>query len=319
MTPPSSPMRFDALCRQYRHAARVLPRPLPLLILCHLAHSTGPPTAPPSPHPTPHTAIMSRNGELCLKKIIISYSPTKGNPGTRQFLATHLPVFAIKYPAVQIDLRPRHWPESSITGVYRDGSERAFCIRGLSSNGIGIRAHRLVNDANDGNDPFSAKHLHRQRRSVQGVWNPWLWNYEGPRARHEPPARWDRKLTPAEWDFHVAQYTAQVKAEEETIAERVGRYTDIPEANTEEVQQRWKKYVAPRMQSDLEHNVGHWKRQHTRGAARPVSPTMHEYSLFAVPDHSTLGQDAVDMLRRREAKHLEQWWQHRKEQLKPPG
>lgn len=261
---------------------------------------------------------MSRNGELCLKKIIVSYSPSHGNPATRQFLATYLPAFNRKYPEVQIDLRPRHWPESSITGVYRDGSERAYSIRNLSSMGINIRFHRLVNDANDTNDPFSAKHLHRQRRSVQGTWNPWLWNYEGPRTRHQEPARWDRKLTAKEWDYYIDQYTAQIKAEEETIAERVGRYTDIPEANTEEVQQRWKRYVMPRMQSDLEHNMDHWKRQHARGGQRPAGAKMHEYSLFAVPDHSTLGQDAVDMLRRREAKHLEEWWQKRKEQLKPP-
>lgn len=261
---------------------------------------------------------MSRNGELCLKKIIISYSPSHGNPGVRQFLATYLPLFHNRYPQVQIDLRPRHWPESSITGVYRDGSERAYCIRNLSSMGINVRVHRLVNDANDTNDPFSAKHLHRQRRSVQGTWNPWLWNYEGPRARQEL-ARWDRKLTAQEWDYYIEQYAAQVGAEEETIAERVRRHTDIPEANTEEVQERWKRYVMPRMQSDLEHNLSHWKKQHATGTGkRPDSARMHEYSLFAVPDHSTLGQDAVDMLRRREAMQLENWWQQRKEQLKPP-
>lgn len=261
---------------------------------------------------------MSRNGELCLKKIIISYSPSMGNPATRQFLATYLPAFSLKYPQVTIDLRPRFWPETSITGVYRDGSEKAYCIRHLSAMGINVRCHRLVNEGNDYSYPFSAAHVHLQRKSVQGTWNPWLWNYETRRRRHAPPAQWDRKLTEKEWGYYVDQYSAQMKAEEEAITERVKEYTEIPDASTQEVQERWKKYVMPRMQTDLEYNLSHWKRQHARGAARPAEPRMHEYSLFAVPDHTTLGQDAVNMLRRREAKHLEDWWRMRKEQLKPP-
>ncbi|KAG5471693.1 hypothetical protein LSCM4_03245 [Leishmania orientalis] len=261
---------------------------------------------------------MSRNGELCLQKIIVSYSPNKGNPAMRQFMATYLPEFHRQYPQVKIDIRPRQWPESSITGVYRDGSEKAYSIRFLSSMGINVRFHRLVNEGNDYNHSFSASHLHMQRRSVQGVWNPYLWNYEGTRARHRPPAQWNRKLTEREWDYYIQQYGGQVKAEEETIADRVRRYTDIPESSTEEVQQRWKEHVMPRLQTDLEYNLSHWKKQHRAGAGRPAPPTLNEYSLFSVPDHSSLGQDAIDMLRRREAQREEDWWRERKRQLKPP-
>ncbi|CAJ1033029.1 putative Mitochondrial ribosomal protein L51 / S25 / CI-B8 domain containing protein [Leishmania utingensis] len=261
---------------------------------------------------------MSRNGELCLQKIIVSYSPNKGNPAMRQFMATYLPEFYRQYPQVKIDIRPRQWPESSITGVYRDGSEKAYSICFLSSMGINVRFHRLVNEGNDYNHSFSASHLHMQRRSVQGVWNPYLWNYEGTRTRHKPPAKWNRKLTEREWDYYIQQYGAQMKAEEDTITDRVRRYTDIPEASTEEVQQRWKEHVMPRLQTDLEYNLSHWKKQHLSGARRPSLPTLKEYSLFSVPDHSSLGQDAIDMLRRREAQREEEWWRERKGQLKPP-
>ncbi|CCW65619.1 unnamed protein product [Phytomonas sp. EM1] len=262
---------------------------------------------------------MSRNGELCLKKIIVSYSPSHGDPAVRQFFATYLPAFHQKYPQVTIDIRPRFWPETSITGVYRDGSEKAYRIRQLSSMGIHIRFHRLVNEANDSNLPFGPKHLHFHRRSVQGAWNPWLWGYESTRVRGKaPPPRWDRQLTPEEWEYHITQYAAQVGAEEEAIDARVRRHSEIPDASTTEVRRRWKQHVLPQMQSDMEFNLDHWKRQQAKGKAGPEAAKMHEYSLFSVPDHTTLGQDAVDTLRRREAKQLEDWWRQRKEQLKPP-
>lgn len=263
-------------------------------------------------------SIMSRNGEICLRKVIVSYSPSHGDPAVRQFLATYLPAFNQKYPNVKVDIRPRFWPESSITGVYRDGSEKAYCIRYLSSMGINVRFHRLVNEANDSNDAFNASHLHFQRRSIQGTWNPWLWTYETARVRNAPLPHWGRKLSPKEWDFYTDAYCAQMKAEEEAVAGRVARHTSIPEASTKEVQDRWKEYVMPHMQTDMEYNVDHWKKQHARGATRPEAPSMSEYSLFSVPDHTTLGQDAVDMLRRREAQHVEEWWDRRQEQLKPP-
>lgn len=261
---------------------------------------------------------MSRNGELCLKKVIISYSPSHGDPNVRQFLSLFLPAFHRQYPSVTFDLRPRHWPETSITGVYRDGSERAYAVRGLSAMGISTRVHRLVNDANDSNVPFGATHRHYQRRSVQGVWGPWLWQFEGARARKPAPA-WDRTLSPREWDYYAGQYGAQMKAEEEAIADRVRRHTELPDASTREVQRRWRAHVLPRLQTDLEHNIGHWKRRHARGAPSESPPvTLNEYRLFSVPDPSALGQDAVNMLRRRESRYAEEWWRQRKEQLKPP-
>ncbi|KAF8293776.1 hypothetical protein C3747_313g21 [Trypanosoma cruzi] len=259
---------------------------------------------------------MSRNGELCLKKVIISYCPNRGSPNTRQFIATHLPRFHAKYPSVTIDIRPRLWAETSITGLYRDGSERSYKTKYMSSMGIWLRFHRLVNTANDYDLPFSASHLHFQRRSVQGTWNPWLWHYETDRRRTETP-QWRRKLSEEEWDYYLGQYSAQMKQEEEAIQQRVAEHTEIPLQNTREVQERWKKHVLPRLQTDMEFNLSHYKRQHARGQ-RHEPVTMGEYRLFSVPDHREIGQDAVDMMRRREAKHQEEWWQHRKSQLKPP-
>eukprot|EP00796_Vickermania_ingenoplastis_P009357 gene9357-6580_t len=261
---------------------------------------------------------MSRNGELCLKKIIFSYSPSMGSPGVRQFFALYLPAFHEKYPQVQIDIRSRFWPESYITGLYRDGSEKSYCVKYLSPMGINIRAHRLVNEANDSNLPFSASHLNFQRRSVQGTWNPWLWTYESSRCRSSKVPHWDRKLSENEWKYYVDRYTAEMKTEEESINERVQRFTEIPDESTAEVQKRWKDYVVPSMQSDIEHNLQHWKDEHAKGAPSPRQPTLEEYMLFSVPDHTSLGQDAVDMLRRREAQDVENWWKQRGEQLVPP-
>ncbi|CAD2213830.1 hypothetical protein AGDE_01453 [Angomonas deanei] len=259
---------------------------------------------------------MSRNGELCLQKVIISYNPSRGDPATRQLLATYLPQFKRQYPSVVIDLRPRHWPETAITGVYRDGSERAYRTKYLSSLGIHSRLHRLVNEGNDSNVPFSAGHLHQQRRSVQGPWNPLLWHYEGGRRR-QPPARWDRSLTKEEWQYYTTQYAAQMRSEEETIAAAVRRYTELPDAATREVQRRWRAHVLPQLQTDLAHNLQHLKRSHRRGTP-PAPVDLAAYQLFSTPDHTVMAQDAVDVLRRREAQSLEEWWRQRREQLQPP-
>lgn len=261
---------------------------------------------------------MSRNGELCLKKIIFSYSPSMGSPGIRQFFALYLPGFNKKYPQVTIDIRPRFWPETSITGIFRDGSEKSYSVKYLSPMGINIRVHRLVNEGNDSSLPFSAAHLHFQRRSVQGVWNPWLWNFESGRARSGSVPRWNRKLTEKEWHYYIDRYATEMKAEEQAIEERVQRYTELPDANTKEVQKRWKEFILPSVQTDLEHNLKYWKEQHAKGGAPPQKPTLEEYMLFSVPEHGVLGQDAVDLLRRREAQKVEEWWKKRGEQLKPP-
>lgn len=236
----------------------------------------------------------------------------------RQFFALHLPAFKQKYPSVVVDVRPRFWPETSITGVYRDGSEKSYSVKYLSPMGINVRVHRLVNEANDSSYPFSATHLHYQRRSVQGTWNPWLWSFEGARSRSKSVPKWDRKLTEEEWDYYIDKYATQMKADEHSINERVKRHTDIPDDSTREVQRKWKEFVLPSVQTDLEYNLKYWKQQHAQGSSKPREPTMSEYMLFSVPDHATLGQDAVDLLRRREAQGVEEWWKQREKQLKPP-
>lgn len=261
---------------------------------------------------------MSRNGVLCLQKVIFSYSPNMGSPGVRQFFALYLPSFNQKYPEVEVEIRPRFWPETSVTGVYRDGSEKCYSVKYLSPMGIAIRLNKLVNEGNDSSLPFSAAHLHYQRRSVQGTWNPWLWLFEGGRVRSNNVPSWDRKLTEKEWDFFVDKYHKEMMSEENSINERVQRFTQIPDEKTLEVQKRWKEFVFPSMQTDMEHNIKYWKEQHLKGGAKPQKSTLDEYMLFAVPDNSSLGQDAIDILRRRETQKVEEWWRSRSDQLKAP-
>lgn len=259
---------------------------------------------------------MSRNGQLALQRIIVSYSTTKGSPNTRQFLSTHLPVFKQKYPSVSIDIRPRMWPECGITGIYRDGSEKFFNTRGLSTMGIFIRCHRLVNECNDYDVPFTATHMHFQRKSVQGTWNPWLWMAERPYSRKVVP-KWDRKLSEKEWDYYVDKFSTNMVLEEEAVQSSVAKHSELPKRFSEEVAARWKEFVVPRLQTDIEHNLQSFKTDFQKGVKRdPVR--LGQYRLFAVPDLNELGQDAVQTLRGNEIEKLETWWKKRKEQLKPP-
>ena len=259
---------------------------------------------------------MSRNGELALKRIIISYSPSKGSSNTRQFLATHLAAFKEKYPSVVIDLRPRHWPERGITGIYRDGSEKFFNTNELSTMGIFIRCHRLVNECNDYDVPFSASHMHFQRKTVQGAWNPWLWMAERSYNRKQA-SKWDRKLTEEEWTYYVDKFSAQMKLEDEAVRSEVQKHTELPRKYSDEAAANWKKYVVPKLQTDVEHNLAAFKSDFKKGV-KPEPVSMGEYRLFSVPNLHELGHDAVAALRGREIDRLDRWWVQRKEQLKPP-
>jgi hypothetical protein len=259
---------------------------------------------------------MSRNGELALKRVVVSYGINGGVPGVRQALAREIPAFKRKYPTVEIDLRPREWPERAITGFFRDGSEKTFTVDKMSAQGIWIRMNRLAGSCNDHNVRFSAQHMHFQRRSVQGNWNPWLWSAEKNVARTEEP-RWDRQLTEDEWAFYVDKYSARMARDDAEIGEKASRLTDLPKQYTAEVAQRWAEHVTPALQTDVEHNLAHYKKQAAKGTfPKPVA--MGEYRLFAVPDHTTMGHDLLSGLRKEESNRLEQWWTKRQEQLKPP-
>jgi hypothetical protein len=235
----------------------------------------------------------------------------------RQFLATHLPLFKQKYPSVEVDIRPRFWPERAVTGVYHDGSEQAFNIAKLSSMGIWARCHRLVNTANDFDLPFNGSHIHLNRRSVQGTWNPWLWHAEARHKERVESPKWERKLSNEEWDFYVDRYSTQMRLEEEAVQESAAAKTSLTKQHTEEVRQRWMQHVAPKLQTDMEHNVAKFKADHKRGI-RQAPVTMSEYKLFSVPQMQAMGQDAVHAMRRYEKNQLESWWLKRKEQLKAP-
>jgi hypothetical protein len=259
---------------------------------------------------------MSRSGEVGLKRIILSYSPSRGAHNTRQFLATHIELFKQRHPSVQISIRPRHWPERGITGIYRDGSEKFYNTAGLSTMGIFIRCHRLANEFNDYDLPFTTTHLHFQRKTVQGAWNPWLWMAERPYSRKKP-IPWDRKLTEEEWTYYVDKYSAQMKLEDEAVRHEVAKHTELPQKFSDEAAEKWQKYVVPRLQTDIEHNIAAFKADFKKGV-RPEPVRMGEYRLFAAPDVTQLGQDAVAALRGKEIERLDKWWLQRKQQLKPP-
>lgn len=260
---------------------------------------------------------MSRSGELALKRIIVSYSPTnQASRNTRQFLATHLPAFQATYPSVQISIRPRHWPERGITGIFRDGSERFYNTANLSTMGMFLRCHKLANECNDYDLPFAASHVHFQRKTVQGAWNPWLWMAERPYARKQPAA-WRRALTPDEWTYYVDKYSAQMQLEDEAVRHQVAKHTALPAKHSEEAAAKWTRHVVPQLQTDVEHNVAAFKAAFAKGV-KPDAVRMGEYRLFSAPQAAELGQDAVTALRGREIERLDNWWLQRKQQLKPP-
>lgn len=259
---------------------------------------------------------MSRNGEQALRKIIIAYCPRNGSVGTRQFLATYLPGFKADHPRVQIDLRPRLWSRPSITGVYKDGSERAFEVAASSPMAIEMKCRRLVTDANDLNVPFNLGTMHMQRRTVQGAWNPWLWRGDAPKPRKLVP-EWDRKLGEKEWGHYVKQYSKRVAAEESAIQKGVDSRTELHNEYTSEVQNRWMEHVAPRMQTDLQSNLAKMKADAAAGV-KPEKVTLEEYRLFSVPDHKELGFAGMAAIRGREVQQKYRWWHERKEQLKSP-
>ena len=261
--------------------------------------------------------IMSRSGELALKRLIISYSPTlQSSRNTRQFLATHLPAFQAKYPSVHISIRPRQWPERGITGIFRDGSERFYNTAGLSTMGMFIRCHKLANECNDYDLPFSAAHLHFQRKTVQGAWNPWLWMAERPYSRKQPAA-WNRRLTEDEWSYYVDKFSSQMKLENEAVQHEVAKHTELPHAYSQDAAAKWKRYVVPKLQTDIEHNLASFKADFKKGV-KPAAVSMGAYRLFSAPNVTELGQDAVTALRGREIERMDSWWLQRKQQLKPP-
>lgn len=259
---------------------------------------------------------MSRNGELALRKIIFTYNPRVQCVGMRQFFATHLPALKAEFPNVEMDLRPRRWTRATITGVYKDGSERAFSMDSLSPIAINSKCHRLAADANDLNVPFTLDTMHLQRRTVQGAWNPWLWRGDRPKPK-KLIGDWDRKLTDREWDYYVDKYSARIRADERAIQKEVESRTSLHNEYTHEVQQRWAEHVAPRLQTDMQSNLAKMKADVAAGV-KPAPVSFNEYRLFSVPDHSELGIQGSVAARRKEVEYRQRWWAERKAQLKSP-
>ena len=263
---------------------------------------------------------MSRSGHLALQRIVLEYSTKAGNDGVRQALSRELPQFQKKFPTVEIELRRRRAPLEMLTGFYRDGSEHSYNIEGFSAQGIWIRMHRLAQSCNDYHVPFDERHLHYSRRSVQGAWNPWLWGAERLHDKHGIPA-WDRRLTEKEWKYYTDKYSKELENQEKAIKNKVDAANEWPRQITNEVAQRWREHVTPKLQTDMEHNIQRWK-EAAKGDKMEDLPgpiKMGEYRLFSAPEHGQIGQDALTALRRKEQGTFEAWWSRRKEQLKPPA
>lgn len=259
---------------------------------------------------------MSRNNELCLKRLVIGYNTTRGHAGIRQALAREIPLFSDKYPTVKIELRPRRQDQNFIAGVYRDGSEKCFDISNMSAQGIWHRIHRLVSTANDNSEYFSARTMHHTTRSVGGAWNPWLWTAE----RHVPRVggtEWDRKLSDSEWNYYVDKYSDKMRKDEKDTQAIVDEHGALPKKYAEEVAERWKKNVTPHLQTDIEVNLAALKKA-ALVEKYPAPPSLDEYELFSVPSLTDASQDTINAIRRVERSRQTRWWQKRREQLKPP-
>ena len=259
---------------------------------------------------------MSRNGKLCLQQLILPYGLINGNNGARHALAREIPQFKKQFPSVRISVRPRIWPEQTITGVYSDGSHLSLDINRLSAQAILAKAHMLVHTANDEVRYFNAQTRVLERKSVQGAWNPWLWITDYAEPRYATP-KWDRKLTNQEWSHYVKKYATSWEWEERAVRDGIAQTSDLHVQYTQEVQKRWDDNVTKNLPSDVEGNIAEMKK---RAAKRVYAepPTHDEYVLFSTPDLRQMGNEAISMLRRKQAVKLVQWWDKRREQLKPP-
>ena len=260
---------------------------------------------------------MSRNGELMLKRVIISYNQTEGvGHSMRQALAREVPLFKAQYPSVVIDVRPREDGAAYMAGVYKDGSNRVYNTNLFGAGGIAIKLHQLVQQANDIDQSFANKHLHRERTSIQGNWTPWLWTAERDEERVQRP-QWDRKLSEKEWDHYVEAYGSEMLGFERAVAQRLEARESVDRENTKTVQRRWQEHVKPYLQTDVEENLKQLKRAAAKGAG-PAPVRLGEYKLFEVAQPSTAGDEIVRGLRAKELRREIDWWKSRQEQLKAP-
>lgn len=262
---------------------------------------------------------MSRKGQRALQRIAVEFNTMEGDgmEGLRHAFAREIPAFQSRYPDVAIEVRRRQRPEPWVTGFYRDGSEKVFNLQDLSAQAVALKFYRLANDSNDVQLQYRNTQVYRERHSAQGNWNPYLWMAERSEARVDA-GNWDRELSEGEWEYYVQQFSDQMEAHEGAVQGELAKRTDLPSRHTDEVKQRWGEHVAPHMQTDLEHNVAHFKKSAAKGQL-PDPVRFGEYDLFTVPDNFQMGTDAVHALRTREAQALEKWWKSRKEQLKPPA
>uniref|UniRef100_A0A7S1QP37 Large ribosomal subunit protein mL43 n=1 Tax=Neobodo designis TaxID=312471 RepID=A0A7S1QP37_NEODS len=261
---------------------------------------------------------MSRNGELMLKRVVIVYNQTEGvGHSMRQALAREVPLFKAKYPSVTIDIRPRDEGSPYIAGIYKDGSNRVFNTNFFGAGAIGVKLHRLVQQANEIDEGFGPKHLHRERSSVQGNWTPWLWTAERDEERVARP-KWDRKLTDAEWDHYVDAYGKEMLGFERAVSERIAASEAVHRENTRTVQRRWQEHVKPYLQTDVEENLKALKLAAVKRGDAGAPVRLGEYKLFEVPQPETAGDDIVRGLRAKEMRREVDWWKQRQQQLKPP-
>ena len=258
---------------------------------------------------------MSRGGQLCLRTLIIPYGFLENSSGVRQALAREIPEFKRQFPQVNINLRPRVCPTRAMTGVYSDGSHCSVDISEKSAQAIISLMHQLVHTANDEVRYFKTDTVYYERKSVQGAWNPWLFIAERPVERHPKP-KWDRKLSTQEWDHYVKRYSEQWEEDARDVDKLVRTESELHGEHIKELKRRWSTHMKEKTPSDLERQAQQLKTP-TPGT-KTTPPTFDEYVMFSVPEMQRLGNDALCMLRTKQTKDLVEWWEKRRQQLKPP-
>ena len=284
---------------------------------------------------------MLKNEPLALKTVIVTYGIATGSSGIRQALANEIPLFRKMFPSVEVHVRCRRTPTMSITGVYRDGSERSFSLfqrafaysDKLSPGAIAEKLRCLASDTNMAELPFNKENLHQQRTSVQGTWNPWLWIAEGHELRKQPV--FDTKLTPTDWDHYVAEFSKDMASEENAIYNAKQQVERAHRNNTVEIKRRWLNHAAKSRQTDMEYNLKQMKKAssttlprysdqektsnefHTGEETKGIVSN-HENSLFHTPDYDRIAAELKDRLRGRDIANVSKWWEERKNHLKPP-
>ncbi|ELR10837.1 mitochondrial ribosomal protein L51/S25/CIB8 family protein [Acanthamoeba castellanii str. Neff] len=118
---------------------------------------------------------MSRSGIWQLRKLKLQYCDFGGSSrGMREFLETRLPEFQKKNPQVLVDVVKRRNRHPHLSGEYLIGREKSVGVGGLEADEVEHYIYHLRNQWGLKSRRLGAGQIVSQRRSVQGVWNPFV-------------------------------------------------------------------------------------------------------------------------------------------------